>query len=381
VVIIASLFVVRSAQRNRFESESSDYHFVPRETVQLAGDKTPRPADTVTLAAPAAPAALPVKQPLPPAPFAPGDPIAATVPIYRSFFGSFLQDEYVQRLAAWTGIPRLPEMLSVHLTRSLNWSMDLRRDLHRGDTCRVVFRTVSPEEKAARTDDPDEIEILAMDYRCPHSGRVINAYAFTAPSVHYAKFYGADGTMVEPLLEHGPLKEYTQITSLFGERRRWKRHEGVDFKTPVGTPVYAPFSGVVSRVNWHRRSNGRCVEICLDRQPYVVKFLHLEKVLVLPGQTVAAGTQIALSGNTGHSTAPHLHYQINAGSEGQAVNPFAFHETYRVRLAADELPAFRRVVEQYDALMNNARAVAETAGRMQTAARTAPPDSLQPMVH
>ena len=58
----------------------------------------------------------------------------------------------------------------------------------------------------------------------------------------------------------GPLDEYEQITSLLKDR---PNHKGMDFKTPVGTPVKAPASGTVTRINWNWHANGDCVELKL----------------------------------------------------------------------------------------------------------------------
>jgi murein DD-endopeptidase MepM/ murein hydrolase activator NlpD len=371
VLVVTSLLMVRSSQTHRFESESGDYLYIPRDTVPAPGTAAlaaTRAVDS-SLAKPAPVHPSAVMAPPVASPFKPGDLIAATVPIQHSFFGSFLQDSYMRQLAGWTGIERLPELISVHLLRSLNWCLDMRRGLHSGDECRVVFRVVSPEEKAGRTDIPDDIEIKAIHYTCPHDKREFKICYFAPDTKRYGKFYFADGTMVEPQIEHAPLPDYLQITSLFGEKRAWKRHEGLDFKTPVNTPVYAPLPGVITRTNWHRRANGYCIELALDRQPYVMKFLHLDKALVQPGQTVAAGQLIASSGNSGHSTAPHLHYQINVGEKGPATDPLKFHQLHRVRLAESDLPAFRQVLAQYDALMQGPQPLASAPAR---------PDSTRP---
>jgi murein DD-endopeptidase MepM/ murein hydrolase activator NlpD len=213
-----------------------------------------------------------------------------------------------------------------------------------------VFRLVSPEEQAGREDLPDEVELLALRYSCPAVRREWNIFRFQTAGTSFAGYFYADGTNIEPVLAHAPIREYIQITSLFGERRGRTRHQGVDFKAPVGTPVYAPFSGQVRRVNWHRRSNGNCLEIALDRQPYIATFLHLDKVLVHTGQSVRAGQQVGTCGNTGRSSAPHLHYQINRGVKGPAVDPLKFHDIQAISLAPADTAAFRQAVMQYHTL-------------------------------
>lgn len=119
--------------------------------------------------------------------------------------------------------------------------------------------------------------------------------------------------------------EGVQITSSFGLRQdpitgRMARHEGIDFGARRGTPVNATAAGRV--VHAGRRSNyGLIVEID-HGLGFRTLYAHLDKVLVQPGQVVDAGARIGLSGNTGRSTGPHLHYEVLLN--GTPVNPIKF---------------------------------------------------------
>ena len=113
-----------------------------------------------------------------------------------------------------------------------------------------------------------------------------------------------------------------RLTSGFGKRNRPTKgassfHKGVDWATPVGTAVMASSSGTVTRAGWGS-GYGYCVYI---RHPdgKETRYGHLSKVLVKVGQSVDQGQKIALSGNTGVSTGPHLHFEILVG--GSQVNP------------------------------------------------------------
>ena len=115
------------------------------------------------------------------------------------------------------------------------------------------------------------------------------------------------------------------LSSRFGRRGAPTRgassyHEGVDWSTPVGTPVYASSTGVVSKAGWGS-GYGYCVFIDHPdgRQ---TRYAHLSKVLVSVGQSVTQGDRIASSGNTGISTGPHLHFEIRIG--GTAVDPLQY---------------------------------------------------------
>jgi len=113
-----------------------------------------------------------------------------------------------------------------------------------------------------------------------------------------------------------------RITSEFGWRKRPTKgatayHGAIDIATPVGTSVYASSGGVVTRAGW-MSGTGYTVMI---KHPdgKETKYGHLSKVLVSAGQNVSQGQKIALSGNTGVSTGPHLHFEIRVN--GVKVNP------------------------------------------------------------
>lgn len=110
-----------------------------------------------------------------------------------------------------------------------------------------------------------------------------------------------------------------RFTSGFGSR--WGRvHKGVDWATPIGTNVYASSGGTVS-IAGAVRGYGYAVYINHPdgRQ---TRYGHLSKVLVSPGQHVEQGQSIALSGNTGRSTGPHVHFEILIN--GSQVNPLDY---------------------------------------------------------
>lgn len=97
-------------------------------------------------------------------------------------------------------------------------------------------------------------------------------------------------------------------------------HKGVDWSVPTGTAVFASCGGTVAKAGWGS-GYGYCVYINHEdgRQ---TRYGHLSKVLVKAGQTVKQGERIALSGNTGISTGPHLHFEILIN--GSQVNPLKY---------------------------------------------------------
>lgn len=98
-----------------------------------------------------------------------------------------------------------------------------------------------------------------------------------------------------------------------------KRHEGVDLAMAVGSPVYSTAFGEVIFAG-ERDDFGKTVIIKNDSIETL--YAHGSALLVQVGDTVFAGQRIALSGNTGQSSAPHLHYEIRIN--GKAVNPIKY---------------------------------------------------------
>ena len=96
-------------------------------------------------------------------------------------------------------------------------------------------------------------------------------------------------------------------------------HKGLDFSAPRGTPIYVTGDGVVKRVeNRDRGGYGKFIDV--DHGfGFVTRYGHLYSVNVKKGQKVKRGELIAQVGNTGRSTAPHLHYEVH--KDGKQVNP------------------------------------------------------------
>ena len=117
-----------------------------------------------------------------------------------------------------------------------------------------------------------------------------------------------------------PIKQ-TMVTSHYGYRPRFKRmHKGVDIRACIGDTIYAAFSGRVRLTKYERSGYGFYVIVRHENSLETV-YGHLSRFLVKPDQYVKAGQPIALAGNTGRSTGPHLHFETRF--MGYAINPEA----------------------------------------------------------
>ena len=279
----------------------------------------------------------------------PGELIAASAVIEDNFYNAFNSNDDLKRIAKAIGIQNLADVISAHVGRLLIWDIVLRNDVRKGDKIDFVFRVIPDEEKRTRNDLPDVLEIMAVKYFSHKFNKEINIYKYGGKN-SIAKYYYSDGIMLEKVISpFPPIKNYIQITSTIGDRA--PKHEGIDFKTNVGTPVFSTVNGTVSRINWKTRYNGYCIEIEAKGTPYVFKYLHLSEVNVEAGQKVTVGQQIAASGNTGKSTAPHLHYQINVGNKGKVVDPMKYHKTIIEKLPESERENFKNRIAELDDLM------------------------------
>jgi hypothetical protein len=96
-----------------------------------------------------------------------------------------------------------------------------------------------------------------------------------------------------------------------------RAHEGIDVSAPMGSPIEAPANGTVIETG---REAGYGNVVVIDHGfGIITKFAHCSRILARKGQKVTRGDRIALVGNTGLSTGPHLHYEVHVN--GKAVDP------------------------------------------------------------
>ena len=159
-----------------------------------------------------------------------------------------------------------------------------------------------------------------MDFRKLKKG---DEFSVLMSRAEDGKFYDRNGTGLAKGFLRFPTAKQFRISSNFNPRRtnpvtgRVAPHRGVDFAMPQGTPVLSVGDGEVV-VAKRSGAAGYYVAIRHGRS-YTTRYMHLRKILVKPGQKVKRGDRIALSGNTGRSTGPHLHYEVWINQ--QAVNP------------------------------------------------------------
>lgn len=195
------------------------------------------------------------------------------------------------------------------ITKALQWQFDFRR-LQKGDKFSVLLSREMFDNKHENS------QLLAV--RIKNGSK--DYYAILAEDGHYYDMNG--GSLSQSFLRY-PLEKQARVSSPFNPRRlhpvtrKIAPHNGVDFAVSRGTPVLSVGEGEVV-IAKYSGSAGNFIAIRHGRQ-YTTKYMHLDKILVKAGQQVKKGDKIGLSGNTGRSTGPHLHYELHI--DGKPVNP------------------------------------------------------------
>ncbi len=197
------------------------------------------------------------------------------------------------------------------LTSALQWQVSLKQ-LKKDTKISILVSREYLEEKRTGQGNVEAIHIMT-------GGK--GYYAIQAAN---GRYYNRQGETLGKGFSRYPLQRQARVSSPFNPRRlhpvtgRIAPHKGVDFSMPIGTPVIAPADGTVEKIAYQANGAGRYVVIRHSRE-YQTVYMHLSRPLVKAGQSVKKGERIALSGNTGRSTGPHLHYEFHIN--GRPVNP------------------------------------------------------------
>ena len=208
-------------------------------------------------------------------------------------------------------------LTSPHISRIIKiykGRINFRRDLRKGDSFRVLFDRPSGDKNA---------RIMAVSFTT--GGKTIALYR--AKNGMFYPENGVSPTVSKKSSGGGmwryPMPNNKKVSSPFNPHRWhpirgiYRPHYGTDFTAPIGTKVYAPANGTVLKTSYQRGGAGYYI-IIKHAGGYSTVYMHLSKALVRTGQKVSQGQVIALSGNTGGSTGPHLHYEVRIN--GRAVD-------------------------------------------------------------
>ncbi len=210
----------------------------------------------------------------------------------------------------------LSDKVIIEMIRLLSFDVDFQREIRTGDTFRVYYeRTFAPSYSEVKDGQILKAE-LGMRKRTLDA-----TYYSGADGV--GEYFDENGKSTKKALMKTPL-DVAVITSSYGTRRHpvlgYKRkHKGVDFRAPTGTPIFAAGHGTIERASRYG-AYGNYVRI-RHSNGYKTAYAHLSRYGrgIKSGKRVKQGQIIGYSGATGRVTAAHLHYEVLY--DGKHVNP------------------------------------------------------------
>lgn len=241
--------------------------------------------------------------------------------------------------------------LALKLSSVFRWDIDFRSESMRGDVCRVLF------ERRYADDRPSGYgRILSAVYEGRKTGKK-TAVLFNN------EYYDINGVQLKKNFLRSPLS-VLKVTSRYGMRfhpvfRVWRKHDGVDYAAPQGTPVWAIANGVVTFAGWN---NGYGNYVCVRHDNgYESRYGHLRRMFVKVGQRVKQRQKIGLVGMTGIATGPHLDFQLLL--KGKHINPLGVKMVSEVRSVPKPLKdRFAYLAQQYQSKMSTLMLSQESTG-------------------
>ena len=198
----------------------------------------------------------------------------------------------------------LSDGMVMKLANLFGWDIDFVLDIREGDRFFLLYEKVYRDGSFLR-----DGEIIGATF--VNQGEKFQALRFNIDGK--AQYFAPDGRNMRKAFLRAPLN-FAYISSNFNPKRyhpilkRVKAHNGIDYKAPKGTPVYAAGDGKVIRSDYNK-FNGHHVFI-QHANSIVTKYLHFTKRTVKKGQRVKQGKVIGYVGATGLAQGPHLHYEF-----------------------------------------------------------------------
>jgi murein DD-endopeptidase MepM/ murein hydrolase activator NlpD len=190
------------------------------------------------------------------------------------------------------------------LANLLGWDIDFVLDIREGDSFYLVYEKVYRDGSFLR-----DGEIVGATF--VNQGEKFQAIRFYIDG--QSQYFSPDGRNMRKAFLRAPLN-FSYISSNFNPKRyhpilkRVKAHNGIDYRAPKGTPVFAAGDGKVIQ-SAYSKYNGHHVFI-KHANSIVTKYLHFTNRTVKKGQRVKQGQVIGYVGATGLAQAPHLHYEF-----------------------------------------------------------------------
>jgi murein DD-endopeptidase MepM/ murein hydrolase activator NlpD len=185
------------------------------------------------------------------------------------------------------------------------WNVDFYRQTQRGDEWRVLV-----EKRYAGGRFLGYGKVMAAEY--VNAGNVHRGFLFSSGDGKHSGTYDEEGNALQRTFLKSPM-EIARVTSSYGMRfhpvlGHNKKHEGVDYGAPTGTPVWSVADGVVKEAHYSKTAGNKIVVQHMNG--ITTEYFHLSKYAgeIKPGARVKQKQIIGYVGSTGMSTGPHLHF-------------------------------------------------------------------------
>ena len=225
------------------------------------------------------------------------------------------------------------------------WDIDFYLSPRKGDQVAVVYERCYKDGAFVQYGD-----ILAARY--VGAQKTFSAFFFN--DGRFDGYYDETGQPLKKMFLRTPLK-FGRMTSSYSIRRfhpvskRYKRHNGIDYGSPSGTPIMATANG---RVTFSGRKSGYG-KLMIVKHPngYQTYYAHCSRLLKKRGQQVEQGQVIAKVGQTGVATGPHVHYEVRV--KGKPINPNKVKKSRGKPLKSELLAKFKQTVNERLLLVDN----------------------------
>jgi murein DD-endopeptidase MepM/ murein hydrolase activator NlpD len=194
----------------------------------------------------------------------------------------------------------------IEFARIYGFQVDFQRDIRKNDNFQIMYEVF--EDDSGKVYETGNIVFADLKL----SGKNNTLYYFNKKGSE--GHYDENGKSVEKALMKTPING-ARLSSAFGMRKHPidgynKMHRGTDFAAPMGTPIMASGSGVITRARWCG-GGGNCIKI-KHNSTYETIYAHMRNfaVGIKEGKRVKQGQIIGYVGSTGNSTGPHLHYEV-----------------------------------------------------------------------
>jgi len=250
----------------------------------------------------------------------------------------------------------VPTSVIEDMIRIYSYDVDFQRKVQPGDSFDVFY---AGEDEGSSTNEKNDVLFASLTV----GGETKKYYRFQTPDDSVVDYYDEAGKSAKKFLVRKPVNNAI-MRSGFGARHDpflgfVKMHTGVDWAAPFGTPIFASGNGVVEKAE---REGGYGNYVVLKHNNgYETAYGHMSAFAkgLAPGKQVRQGQVIGFVGSTGHSTGPHVHYEIKVN--GRFVDPMRIKLPRGRSLEGPLMAGFEKERDRIEAMMNNRNSAARVS--------------------